>query len=274
MRALFLSLLALFSLRAETRPQRFVLPNGLTVILLETHEHPLVRASIHVTIASEDRPGTCPDLPERYLRLLDHADRGNRKVGAWDRDLEAQGIQVRASASPAGLDWHLLARSRDQDRSLGLLADLLLRPVLDPSAWKPACGASWEALQAFHERVLRPDRAILVLHGDLGLEQAKQLALLSLGTWTSGPGKPPVPSPSATSLEVQALRALLASPGEAQTRHYAQEDLDLARRAWMAHQSLLSLDPEAQMAQALQEALGQAPRSDRMNAVTLEELNR
>jgi hypothetical protein len=60
----------------------------------------------------------------------------------------------------------------------------------------------------------------------------------------------------------------------AQTRRYAQEDLDLARRAWTGRQSLLSLDPEAQMAQALTEALGQAPRLDRMNALTVEDLNR
>jgi hypothetical protein len=213
-------------------------------------------------------------LPERFLRLLDRADRGDRKILECDRDLEAQGIQLVSTASPEGLDWHLLARSRDQDRSLGLLGDLLLRPILDPGAWKNPCGVSWKELQAFSRKILRPDRAILVLQGDLGLEQAKQLALLSLGTWTASPMAPPPPPPPAITAEAQALLALLAIPGEAAPRRYAQEDLDRARRAWLGQRSVLSLDPNAQMAQALGEARGRAPRGDRMNALTLEDLNR
>ncbi|HJW72481.1 MAG TPA: insulinase family protein [Geothrix sp.] len=273
MRTLLLALLAVLGLRAESRPQRFVLPNGLTVVLLEAHEHPLVRARMHLSLGPADRPPGCPDLPERFLRLLDRADRGDRKIWECDRDLEGQGIQLVPTATPEGLDWRLLARSRDQDRSLGLLGDLLLRPILDPDAWKNPCGISWDEVQAFSRKVLRPDRAILVLQGDLGLEQAKQLALLSLGTWTASPATPTPPPPPAITPEVQALRALLAIPGEA-PRRYQQEDLDRARRAWVGQQNVLSLDPEAQMAQALGQAQGRAPRGDRMNALTLEDLNR
>ena len=63
------------------------------------------------------------------------------------------------------------------------LKRLLLR---DPS-WRPT-QKSLEAitlqdLLTYRTRVLRPDRAILILHGDLGLEQAKRLVLLSLGSW-------------------------------------------------------------------------------------------
>lgn len=272
MRILLLGLLLLAPLQAEVKPQPFVLPNGLKVLLLESHEHPLVRARMHVVLGPDDRPAACSDLPERLLALLERADRGGRKSWEWDRELASQGIQLRPVATATGLDWSLLARSRDQDRAMGLLGDLLLRPLPDAAAWKAACGLSGDQVQAHLRRILRPERAILVLHGDLDLEQAKRLVLLSLGSWAASPAPMPAP-PSAPTPEVRALRALLAIPGEAKPRSYGQADLDRARHAWRNQQSLLSLDPSAQMAQALDEALGQAPREDRMTALTLGDLN-
>jgi hypothetical protein len=229
---------------------------------------------VHSGLDPTDRPAACPDLPERFLPLLDRADRANRKIWEWDRDLEAQGIQLRDSSEPTGLDWQLLARSRDQDQALGLLADLLLRSIPDASTWKKDCGIAWEGVQAFQRSILRPDRAILLLHGDLGLEQAQRLVLLSLGTWTAAPSPTQTLPPALPSPEVQALRTLLALPGATKPRTYDQEDLDRARHAWMARQSLLSLDPEAQMTQVLDETLGRAPLWDRMNSLTLTDLNR
>jgi predicted Zn-dependent peptidase len=71
-----------------------------------------------------------------------------------------------------------------------------------------------EDLLVFRARVLRPDRAVLVLHGDLGLEQAKRLVLLSLGTWT---GQEPLPAyavlpPATPSLPPGTPEALVRIP--------------------------------------------------------------
>ena len=215
MKTLLLFFLAAWVLRAEARPQpaqRFILPNGLTVLLLEVHERPLLRVRLHVSLTGADRSAACPDLPERLLACMDRSDRGGRKAKDFNLELEDQGIQLHDSSSPKGMDWFVLARSRDQDLAMASLSDLLLRCVPDAYAWKNPGGVSWSDLQAFQKRVLRPGNAILVLHGDLGLEQAKRLVLLTFGTWPAA-SRPipkalhPSPSPGA-----QALRALLTPP--------------------------------------------------------------
>ena len=274
MKAPLLALLTTLCLHGQTGTHPFTLPNGLTLVLLESHEHPLVRARLYLPLEAVDKPAVCPDLPDQFLLLLDHAGRAGQKAGEGELELEERGIQVRGSVAAEGYCWQIVARSRDQDQALGFLGDLLFRPIFDPQTWPRPGGLSWEAALAFYHRVFRPDHAILVLHGDLGLEQAKQLVLLSLGTWSSRPEPPsatPVPGPNA---EVRVLRQLLAGSGQALSRTFTQSDLDRARRAWASQQSLLSLDPGAQMALAMEEARGLAPRRDRMAALTLADLNR
>ena len=231
MRATLVVLLAsALSLQAQPRVQSFTLPNGLRVLLLEDHEHPLVRVRLFLRLEPGALPAGQQGLPQLFQCLFDHAETADLKAGELDRILDASGIQLTQCAEPDGFAWRLLARSRDQDRAMGLLADRLLRTLLDPDlleAQRLPCQRQvdppWEAplvrlrqiltqelasrpasnslraitlqdLLDFRARVVRPDRAILILHGDLGLEQAKRLVLLSLGPWTAqpspAPGKP------------------------------------------------------------------------------------
>lgn len=231
MRALLLASLATLTLpaqlSAQPRLQHFTLPNGLRVVHLEDHERPLVRARLHLLVAADDTPTGRQGLAQLALRMVDHSDAAGLKADVFHRFVEEAGIQLTASSTPGGLEWRLLTRSRDQDRAFGLLADRLLRTVLDPAILEPQRLACWreeeaheaspdtrlrralvpepgarpsttglgaitlEDLLVFHARVFRPDRAVLVLHGDLGLEQAKRMVLLSLGSWTA---KEPMPS--------------------------------------------------------------------------------
>lgn len=367
-------------LAAQPRGQRFTLPNGLRVVLLEDHERPLVRALMHLTVEAADTPPGHQGLGQLTLRMMDRSDAGDLKPADFDRLWEAAGIQVTRTLEPGGLTWHLVARSRDQDRALGLLADRLLRTVLDPQLLELQRLACWqdeerrrasprralrdalapdpglrptlaglgavglEDLLRFKARVFQPGRAVLVLHGDLGLEQAKRLVLLSLGSWTAPSVPPPEPAasvlapqaapapipvrvpsrglqpraqalaapPSGLSAEAAALLSLLLpgdpawSPAEARVedrclvvtldampgsrpteswtrlqqrleavsrRGFTQADLDHARAAWLARRSLESLDPEADMASALAEALGQGVSPERMRTLTLDDLN-
>jgi predicted Zn-dependent peptidase len=164
--------------------------------------------------------------------MLSRSDAADQKAEDFDRTLEDSGIQLTHSLEPDGLSWQLVARSRDQDRALGLLADRLLRTVFESLILEAQRLACWqdeeqkeaspqrrlrealvqapdsqptlaslgaitlEDLLAFRARVFRPDRAVLVLHGDLGLEQAKRLVLLSLGSWTAQETIPSVNPPS------------------------------------------------------------------------------
>jgi hypothetical protein len=225
------------ALQAQPRPQSFTLPNGLRVLHLEDHEHPLVRARLYLRTEPGDTPAGRQGLPLLFHRLVEHTETADLKAGELDRILEDSGIQLTQSLEPGGFNWRLVTRSRDQDRAMGLLADRLLRTLFDPSLLeiqRLAClrrlerpenapherlrqalaleagsrptltglkAITLQDLLAFRAKVFRPDRAILVLHGDLGLEQAKRLVLLSLGSWTVGP-TPPGPPPRSASATV------------------------------------------------------------------------
>jgi hypothetical protein len=206
--------------------QRFSLPNGLRVLHLEDHERPLVRVRLHLGI----QPGAVPQgrqgLPQLLDQMLEQAETADLKADQLTQILEDSGIQLTHDLDPDGMSWQMVARSRDQDRAMGLLADRILRSVFLPSVlvaqrlacWRqeegledpprvrlrhallrdPSLGPTRAGLEAisledlfvFRAQVLRPDRAVLVLHGDLGLEQAKRLVLLSLGAWTAPPPSP------------------------------------------------------------------------------------
>lgn len=259
MRALLLAGLAALTLPAQLagqlRLQRFTLPNGLRVVHLEDHERPLVRARLHLLVAADDTPTGRQGLAPLALRMVNHSDAAGLKADVFDRFVEEAGIQLTASLTPGGLEWRLLTRSRDQDRAFGLLADRLLRTVFDPAVLELQKQACWRAeegheaspdtrlrralvseagsrptlaglgaitledLLVFHARVFRPDRAVLVLHGDLGLEQAKRMVLLSLGSWTAKEPVPPFRSlPVATLPSQRAIPEVLLripAPGAA-----------------------------------------------------------
>jgi len=393
-----LAALTALTLSAQPKAQRFTLPNGLRVVHLEDHERPLVRVLLHLAVAPEDTPPGHPGLAPLTLRMMDRADAGDLKPADFERLGEAAGIHLARELGPGGLTWRLVARSRDQDRALGLLADRLLRTVLDPQLLEVQRLACWQEeerrraaprvalrdaldpdpglrptlaglgavdfddLLRFKARVFQPGRAVLILHGDLGLEQAKRLVLLSLGSWTaaappsettpSAGALPPVPpaalppplvrvparglnpraqvlapapsgapeaaallawllpgdpawSPATVRLEGQNLVATLdatldatlgatlgatldAGPGTApldvwarlkqrlealRRRGFTQADLDQARAAWLGHRSVEALDPEAQMAAALDGMLGRGASPEQVQALKLDELN-
>ena len=252
-RVLLASLIATLALQAQPSPQRFTLPNGLRVIHLEDHEHPVVRVRLYLSLRPEKTPAEHQGLPLLAMRMFMHSDAADLKAETFDRLLEDSGIQLSSRVAPGGLEWRMAARSRDQDRALGLLADRLLRTIFDPMVLEVQRLACWrqlvrldappfqrledallqdpdarptlhslgaitlEDLLAFRARVVRPDRALLLIHGDVGLEQAKRLVLLSLGSWTvQGHPKsvePPIAAPSAVAPGPAANPLRVPAPG-------------------------------------------------------------
>ena len=248
MKNLLLALLATVTLQAQPRPHTFTLPNGLRVVHLEDRERPLVRASLLLRVLPADTPPGRPGLALLAGRML--TGPGGPRTEAVDRELEAAGIRLDTGNTPEGLTWKLATRNREQDRAMGLLAELVLRPVLNPqhlAACRADClrdlfqrGATpadrlrealtWdpgdrpteatllaigpEDLATFQQRVFRPERATLILHGDLGLEQAKRLVILNFGSWPAGPPSPAaVPSPVPATPPTQPI--LIPAPGGA-----------------------------------------------------------
>ena len=258
------------SLQAQPGVQTFTLPNGLRVLHLEEHEHPLVRVRLCLRLEPGDVPPGRQGLPMLFQRCFNHAETADLKAGELDRILDDSGIQMRQSLEAGGFTWWLVTRSRDQDRAMGLLADRLLRTLLDPTVLEaerlacrrlldrpeeapqerllqvltqdPASGPTLSSLGAitlqdllaFRARVMRPERAILVIHGDLGLEQTKRLALLSLGAWAVPSAPAPVsPTPVSASTPTplapaDALRIPSPGPG-IRVQAVASRPEDLAR---------------------------------------------
>ena len=237
-------------LQAQPVVRQFSLPNGLKVIHLEDHGHPMVRAILHVGLTPADTPAGRQGLARWLLGMLQHSDVALLKAEDFDRLLEDSGIRLDVALRDDGLVWRLSARSRDQDQAMALLADRAFRTVFTSSAleaqrldcWRDVEGLelppsarleqllarnpatlpslaglsalTMADLQAFRDRVLRPDRAVLVLHGDLGLEQAKRLVFLHLGTWTPASHPQPFPTTPLPAGEPDAPAPLrIATPG-------------------------------------------------------------
>ncbi len=288
-----LAALAAFILTAQgqalpsIRPQTFSLPNGLRVVLLEDHERPLVRARLQLPLDSE--AATRPGLAPLALRVLGHSDAAAFRMEDFEQLLAGAGIELTSAIRSDGLSWSLLARSRDQDLALGLLADRAFRSVVDPSTLEAERLACWreterldasprtklrqllepdstlraptldgltaityEDLLAFYARTLRPDRAVLVLQGDLGQEQAKRLVFLSFGTWTVHPQPPvkaaPAPLPATTPAATPPAATPPANPPEAQRIQVAAAGAGLRAMAVAAAPDDLEAEDEALLA--------------------------
>ena len=252
MRMTLAALLALATalLQAQAPARRFTLPDGLRVALREDPARALFRLRLRVELRPGDIPPGQEGLLQLTLRMMDHGQAGHLGPTAFDRLLDEGGIQLTRRLSARAITWELVCRNRDQDRALGLLADRILRPVLDPGILETERLACWQAetqalatprgaldrallpgappaptelglgrlsfanLETFLGRVLRPDRAVLALEGDLGLEQAKALVLLSFGTWTASPASAEA-HPAAASPGAGSLPATLRLPGAA-----------------------------------------------------------
>ena len=260
-RTLLAGLVASAALQAQDPQRRFTLDNGLPVLLQEDPGSPLFRARLRLALRPGDQPPSQAGLQALFLRMLDGGLAGHLSPAAFDAALDDAGLRLSRRVTAEAITWDLVARSRDQDRAMALLADRVLRPILDPArleAQRLACWRAEEAarldpatrlqrvldggvpappteqglgpltlrdLEAFRGRVFRPSRATLVLAGDLGLEQAKALVWLSFGTWSDGAARWPSASRQAPSWLARGSRRLT-------TRSASQAALARSRSAW------------------------------------------
>ena len=106
MRRLLLACAATLVAQAQTpaRMQSFVLPNGLRVVHLEDHEHPLVRVQLRFQLRPSDTPPGQQGLSALALELLHHSPAGDLKPEAFDRSLTTSGISLLQVSTPDYLE--------------------------------------------------------------------------------------------------------------------------------------------------------------------------
>jgi len=219
--------------------QTFKLPTGLTCILVENHERPLVRMELSVRVepelAAQVRDGSLGLL----ARVLENAGAGPYSRAEYNRAADDLGLQLSFEGRRDAFRWGLLTDSRAQEAAMEFLANAVFRPVVDsptvegqrqvlikkgmatplreeaiarflwaiqaPEAMLVPKGAGLDHLEfpevlALYQALVRPEHAVLVLYGDLSLAQARELALLHLGVW----GPAPAPAVTAGAPSVQA----------------------------------------------------------------------
>ncbi len=113
-------------------PEKYTLPNGLEVLLIENHRAPVV--SILVWI----KAGSAAEGPDEYglAHLIEHmmfkgTDR--RGPGMISTEVEAAGGDINAYTSFDQTVYYVNMASRFAERGLDILADMVLHPALDPA---------------------------------------------------------------------------------------------------------------------------------------------
>jgi len=202
-------------LASPAASQEFRAPNGLRVLLDERHDHPLVRLELRVAWEGPESSGP-------LVAVLERSGAGGFGRAALERALADRGLSLKLGGGRHSLGWSMLADSQAQEDAFEFLAHGVFRPSLaeglaalrrhpKPSpeeAFRAALGLSVEdagaprldlpGLLALHRRMVRPERALLIIQGDLNLAQARQLVMLHFGTWApaqdpsvQGSGEPP-----------------------------------------------------------------------------------
>ena len=144
--AILLMALPLAAQPMEGGVQSFRLPNGLRVVLLENHQHPLIRLQLRAVWAPPEIRETAPNpgtkgkvsnpepkgqtpLEPLALGVLDQCSVGNRSRRAFNRAVEERGLRLRLSGGPDGPVWNLVGGSPEAESAFSLLADATTRPI-------------------------------------------------------------------------------------------------------------------------------------------------
>lgn len=232
-RALCLAVAGWVSLAGAEAAQEFRLPNGLQVLLVESHERPLVRLELRTTWNAAEEPRGKEGMGGFLGDMLRTCGAGLLNRDAFQRFLENRALKFAFSMTPRAFAWSVLADSQGQDDAFESLALAATRPSFDGPAVEarrriylktlkdqtprsraearflgrigdpsqpripdvdPLNRIEFQDLLQLSRRVLRPERSVLVIYGDMNLSQAKQLSMLHLGAWGPGPEKALAPA--------------------------------------------------------------------------------
>ncbi len=111
-------------------PQTFKLANGLTVMLMERHNLPVIAASVYVLAGTETNPADKSGLSGFAADMLDEGTtkRSTLKI-AEDADQIGASISSGSSTDAARVDVSVL--SKNTDAAFDLLSDVTLHPAFD-----------------------------------------------------------------------------------------------------------------------------------------------
>ncbi|MEO5896132.1 MAG: pitrilysin family protein [Vicinamibacterales bacterium] len=112
-------------------PDRFTLANGLTIMLSERHELPIVSASLVFASGSGDNPIDKPGLANFTVAMLDEGTKTRDALGIAN-DAAQLGATLTTSSNMDQSQVSITALSKQFPSALSLLADVALNPTLPP----------------------------------------------------------------------------------------------------------------------------------------------
>src|SRR5918996_6283229 len=117
--------------KSAAKPLRFILDNGLTVLLQENHSAPVVALNIWVKVGSvyerEDEAG----ISHVYEHML-FKGTTSRGVGEIAQEIEGSGGDINAFTSFDHTVYHITLASRFLDTGLDVMADAIQHSAFDP----------------------------------------------------------------------------------------------------------------------------------------------
>jgi len=109
--------------------QRFVLPNGMTVFLLEDHELPTVRASAMIRTGSRHEPAPKAGLAAITAEVMRTGGSVSRPGDKLDDELDRLAATVEFGMSRSSGSASISCLKEDTERAFTILADLLRNPA-------------------------------------------------------------------------------------------------------------------------------------------------
>jgi zinc protease len=109
-------------------PQRFTLPNGLTLLLVESHRLPVVSANLMVLAGSDRNPADRPGLAAFTADMLDEGTR-TRDSLQIARDQGALGATLSTTSTTDYSAVALRTLRPNADAAFALMADVVLNPA-------------------------------------------------------------------------------------------------------------------------------------------------
>jgi hypothetical protein len=236
-------LIAVSSVYGASGLQEFRLPNGLRVILSENHDSPLVRFELRTEWNHSEEQNGKEGLGGFLGEALKAGGVSTSTRSAFQGFLEDRALRFSFYARPRYFAWSVLSDNQNQEAAIESLAMAVTRPDLEGAqvealrqrtiqgyltkshrqlaedAFNRVIGnpdgmvlpepsilnrIEVADLRTLLKRVLRPERSVLVIQGDVSVSQARQLTMLHLGAWAPGkdeaamPSTGTTPAPSAT----------------------------------------------------------------------------
>ena len=123
------------------KPTRFVLPNGMVVMVIEDHELPLVNVTARVRTGSLLEPAEKTGLAGLVGTVLRSGGTATRKPDALDEFLEARAASIETSIGADSGSASMSALKADVPAVMEAFVDVLRNPAFDPDRLKIALTA-------------------------------------------------------------------------------------------------------------------------------------